>query len=44
MEHSNLYIVDNSGDDQSVKKYLREWCPISKQMDIATGYLEIGVF
>ena len=44
MEHKNLYIVDNLDDEQSVKKYLREWCPISKQMDIATGYLEIGGF
>ena len=43
-EHSDLYIVDNSSEEQSVKKYLREWCPISKQMDIATGYLEIGGF
>jgi hypothetical protein len=44
MGHSDLYIVDNSSEEQNVKKYLREWCPISKQMDIATGYLEIGVF
>lgn len=39
---NNLYIVDNASEDQSVKKYLQEWCSISKQMDIATGYLEIG--
>lgn len=42
MAHNNLYIVDNSSEDQSVKKYLTEWCSVSKQMDIATGYLEIG--
>ena len=42
MAHKNLYIVDNSSEDQSVKKYLTEWCSVSKQMDIATGYLEIG--
>ena len=42
MPHSNLYIADNSNDQQTVKTYLREWCSISKQMDIATGYLEIG--
>ena len=42
MGHSDLYIVDNGNDEQTVKKYLREWCPISKQMDIATGYWEIG--
>ena len=39
---NNLYIVDNSSEDQSVKHYLKEWCSVSKQMDIATGYLEIG--
>ena len=44
MKYSNLYIVDNGNEEQSVKKYLSEWCPISKQMDIATGYLEIGGF
>ncbi len=44
MDHSNLYIVDNANDEQTVRKYLREWCPISKQMDIATGYLEVGGF
>lgn len=44
MNYSDLYIVDNGSDEQTVKKYLREWCPISKQMDIATGYLEIGGF
>ena len=38
----NLYIVDNSAPKSTVKKYLTEWCDISKQMDIATGYLEIG--
>lgn len=42
MEHKRLYVVDNSSDDQSVKHYLKEWCGVSKQMDIATGYLEIG--
>ena len=42
MKHNNLYIVDNSDTDASVKKYLTEWCSVSKQMDIATGYLEIG--
>jgi superfamily II DNA or RNA helicase len=42
MTYNNLYIVDNDSEDQSVKQYLSEWCDISKQMDIATGYLEIG--
>ena len=42
MDYKNLYIVDNSEEEMSVKKYLHEWCSVSKQMDIATGYLEIG--
>ena len=42
MEHKRLYVVDNSSEEQSVKQYLTEWCSVSKQMDIATGYLEIG--
>ena len=42
MAHNDLYIVDNSTSEQSVKKYLNEWCTISRQMDIATGYFEIG--
>ena len=42
MSESNLYIVDNSDETKSVKRYLAEWCPISKQLDVATGYLEIG--
>lgn len=42
MPHNNLYIVDNSSEEQSVKGYLIDWCKVSKQMDIATGYLDIG--
>lgn len=42
MAHNDLYIVDNASDEQSAKTYLTEWCSVSKQMDIATGYLEIG--
>ena len=42
MEHQSLYVIDNSSEDQTVKKYLTEWCQVSKQMDVATGYLEIG--
>jgi hypothetical protein len=42
MSYNNLYIVDNSNENRSVKKYLSDWCKISKQMDIATGYFEIG--
>ena len=44
MAYKDLYIVDNCTSEQSVKKYLNEWCAISRQMDIATGYFEIGGF
>lgn len=39
---SELFIVDNSEDDWKAVRYLRDWCQISKSMDIATGYFEIG--
>lgn len=39
---SELFIVDNSADDWKVVRYLRDWCSISKAIDIATGYFEIG--
>ena len=39
---SELFIVDNSEDDWKVLRYLHEWCQISKAIDIATGYFEIG--
>lgn len=42
MAYKDLYIIDNDTAERSVKKYLSEWCSISKQMDIATGYFEIG--
>ena len=42
MAHKSLYIVDNSDKEQSVKEYVSQWCGISKQMDIATGYFEVG--
>ena len=41
---SELFIVDNSQDDWKVRRYLRDWCQLSKQFDIATGYFEIGAF
>ena len=37
-----MFIVDNESDDRSVRNYLSQWCGISKQMDIAVGYWEIG--
>ena len=36
------FIVDNSEADWRVRDYLKEWCGLSKQVDIATGYFEIG--
>jgi hypothetical protein len=39
---SELFIVDNSDEDWKVLRYLHEWCQISKAIDIATGYFEIG--
>src|SRR5260370_509714 len=39
---SELFIVDNSDVDWKVLRYLHDWCGISKAIDIATGYFEIG--
>ncbi|HNT35720.1 MAG TPA: hypothetical protein PKH07_12060, partial [bacterium] len=39
---SELFIVDNSDQDWKALKYLHDWCQISEQIDIATGYFEIG--
>lgn len=39
---SELFIVDNSTDDWKALRYLSDWCEISKQIDIAAGYFEIG--
>ena len=39
---SELFVVDNSDADWKVARYLHEWCQISKALDIATGYFEIG--
>jgi superfamily II DNA or RNA helicase len=39
---SELFIVDNSDDDWKVVRYLHDWCQISKSIDVATGYFEIG--
>lgn len=39
---SELFIVDNSDADWKVRSYLSEWCDLSKAIDIATGYFEIG--
>src|SRR2546429_8217525 len=39
---SELFIVDNSDEDWKVQRYLHDWCQISRAIDIATGYFEIG--
>jgi hypothetical protein len=39
---SELFIVDNSEEEWKALRYLRDWCQLSKAMDIATGYFEIG--
>lgn len=39
---SDLFIVDNSDDEWTVLRYLSGWCRLSKSIDIATGYFEIG--
>lgn len=39
---SELFIVDNSADDWKAIRYLRDWCQLSKQIDIATGFFEVG--
>ncbi|MDP1650032.1 MAG: phospholipase D-like domain-containing protein [Rubrivivax sp.] len=41
---SELFIVDNSDEDWKAVRYLRDWCQLSKSIDIATGYFEIGAF
>ncbi len=38
----DLFIVDNSDGDWKVLRYLHDWCQLSKRMDVATGYFEIG--
>lgn len=42
LDYQDLFIVDNSKTVWSVKRYLIDWCEISRQFDIATGYFEIG--
>ncbi len=39
---SELFIVDNSDADWKVLRYLHDWCQLSRAIDIATGYFEIG--
>jgi hypothetical protein len=39
---SDLFIVDNSDSDWKVHRYLFDWCKLSKAIDVATGFFEVG--
>jgi len=39
---SELFIVDNSDDEWKVLRYLRDWCQLSRSIDVATAYFEVG--
>lgn len=39
---SELFIVDNSEDDWKALRYLKDWCGLSRSIDIASGYFEVG--
>lgn len=39
---SELFIVDNSDTEWKALKYLHDWCQLSKAIDVATGYFDIG--
>ena len=39
---SELFIVDNSEEDWKAVRYLHDWCGLSKAVDVATAYFEIG--
>lgn len=40
--YNNLFIVDNSKIEWSVKRYLKDWYDIWVKMDVTTGYFEIA--
>ncbi len=39
---NDQFIVDNSDTDGKVRDYLKKWCALSRTVDIAAGYFEIG--
>jgi superfamily II DNA or RNA helicase len=39
---SELFIVDNSAEDWKALRYLKDWCALSKGLDIASGFFEVG--
>ena len=38
----DVFIVDNSDERWNVRRYLAEWSDLARQLDIATGYFDIG--
>ena len=38
----DFFIVDNSDEHWKALEYLRQWCGISRALDVATGHFEIG--
>lgn len=44
MASPGQFIVDNEDDDWKALEYVRQWCEISRAIDIATGHFEIGAF
>jgi len=39
---SDLFIIDYGDSEWKVRNYLLDWCELSKTIDIAKGYFEIG--
>ena len=39
---SELFIVDNSEEDWKALRYLHDWCQISRSLDVASGFFEVG--
>lgn len=37
-----MFIVDNSDDEWLALRYIRDWCQISRSIDVASAYFEIG--
>jgi superfamily II DNA or RNA helicase len=42
VDHEPLFIVDNADGGRNGLGYLQEWCELATQVDIATGFFEIG--
>jgi len=39
---SDLFIIDNTDSEWDVLRYLSGWCKLSKGLDVASAYFEIG--